>query len=102
MAIAAGITFAGASVVQGERQERAQRQSIRAQQQAQDQALSAAAKQQRQAEMAEKAATARKPNRDDLLAEESTRSLTGASSTFLTGVDGAGKGLLGRPSLLGG
>jgi hypothetical protein len=106
MAITGGIVLAAAATDQSRRQgranDRAQREGLRQQETAQRTAIANAVRQQRQAEMAEKAANAKKPDALALLDSERTGLLTGASSTFLTGVDGAGKGMLGRPSLLGG
>ena len=107
MAITAGI-MVGASIYesqkQGRAQKKAQEQSNREQKKAQDMAVSEAVRTARQNEMAEKAANARKPDLAELMADEQSRMVTGAGSTFLTGQGtGRNRGLLGGPpSLLGG
>lgn len=91
------------SIYSGEKGRKAQKDALRRQEQAQKQAEARALSQQRQSEMAQRAASGKKPNTAALLEAAQEASTAGAAGTMLTGSQGIRPEdlQLGRTTLLG-
>ena len=90
----------GGSIHQGEVAAKSARAGLRAKKAAQDTSMAQAAGQRKLGAMEEAKANRKKPNIATLLGRN--RGAKGPSSTMLTGTGGAGGGLLGGKSMLGG
>ena len=99
IAIVGGLAV-GAQVYQGEKQSSIQKKAMRRQEQAQNQSRNQAIGQEKLGRMAQAKANKKKPDIATLLGRN--RATKGPSSTMLTGTGGAGGGLLGGKSMLGG
>jgi hypothetical protein len=92
----------GGSVLQQRRQEKMQRQALRAQEEATRTSLAAAQRQERLGAEAERRANMKKPDIAAILANAQSAQLRGPTSTILTGIEGVKKKqTLGETSLLG-
>ena len=99
-AIAAISVIGGTTVYSGEQAASSARKGLRAQKAAQDKSMAQAAGQRKLGAIEEAKANKKKPNIATLLGRN--RGAKGPSSTMLTGTGGAGGGLLGGKSMLGG